>query len=72
MTPSLSPPEIWLAVPEMVLAVFAMALLILGVCRGEGSTRLVSWLAIGVLMFVLLIAVQSAEASGGSDFTGCS
>jgi NADH-quinone oxidoreductase subunit N len=58
MTPSLSPPEIWLAAPEMALAIFAMALLILGVCRGEGSTRLVSWLAIGILMFVLLIAVQ--------------
>src|SRR5437660_1297828 len=35
----------------MVLAAAAMALLILGVWRGEGSARLVSWLAIGVLIY---------------------
>src|ERR1700736_6407843 len=46
----------------MVLAVAAMALLILGVWRGEGSTRLISWLAIGVLILVFLIAEL-----GGAD-----
>src|SRR5271163_1532175 len=50
------------ALPEMVLAVAAMTLLILGVWRGEGSTRLVSWLAIGVLILVFVIA-----ALGGGE-----
>ena len=50
------------AVPEMVLAAAAMALLILGVLRGEGSTRLVSWFSIGVLILVFVIA-----ALGGGD-----
>src|SRR5262245_4646474 len=59
--PVLSP-----ALPEMVLAASAMALLILGAVRGEGSTRLVSWLAIGVLSLVLVIA----ETGGGERRTG--
>jgi NADH-quinone oxidoreductase subunit N len=50
------------ALPEMVLAAAAMALLIVGVWRGEASTRLVSWLSIGVLILVFLIA-----ALGGGD-----
>src|SRR5579863_4684763 len=33
-----------------------MALLLLGVFRGEGSTRLVSWLAVAVLLMVLVVA----------------
>jgi NADH-quinone oxidoreductase subunit N len=44
----------------MVLAIFAMALLILGAWRGEGSTRLVSWLAVGGLILVLLITELGA------------
>jgi NADH-quinone oxidoreductase subunit N len=55
-------PDISPAVPEMVLAAAAMALLVLGVLRGEGSTRLVSWLSIGVLILVFVIA-----ALGGGD-----
>jgi NADH-quinone oxidoreductase subunit N len=54
--------DVWPAVPEMVLAAAAMALLILGVLRGEGSTRLVSWFSIGVLILVFVIA-----ALGGGD-----
>src|SRR6266478_1519778 len=50
----------------MVLAAAAMALLILGVWRGEGSARLVSWLAIGVLILVLAIA----EVGGGDRRVG--
>jgi NADH-quinone oxidoreductase subunit N len=49
--PSLSP-----ALPEMLLAGAAMVLLVLGVLRGEGSTRLVSWLAIATLLLVLVVA----------------
>jgi NADH-quinone oxidoreductase subunit N len=55
--PGLSP-----ALPEMVLAIAAMALLVLGVLRGEGSTRLVAWLSIGTLLLVLVIAYS---AGGG-------
>jgi NADH-quinone oxidoreductase subunit N len=53
--PGLPLPDIWLALPEMVLAAAAMALLILGASRGEGSTRLVSWLSIGVLILIFLL-----------------
>ena len=52
--PGLSP-----ALPEMVLAAAAMALLVVGVLRGEGSTRLVAWLAIGALLLVLVIAYSA-------------
>src|SRR3954452_25008440 len=44
------------AVPEVVLVSAAMALLIIGVLRGEGSSRLVSWLAVAVLIATLVIA----------------
>jgi len=59
---SLAFTDISAALPEMVLAAAAMALLIVGVWRGEASTRLVSWLSIGVLILVFLIA-----ALGGGD-----
>ena len=41
------------ALPEMLLAMAAMALLILGAWRGEGSTRLVSRLGVTALIIVL-------------------
>src|SRR5947209_6442757 len=44
------------ALAEIVLACAAMALLLLGVFRGEGSTRLVSWLAVAVLLVTLAVA----------------
>jgi len=50
----------------MVLAVAAMALLILGAFRGEGSARLVSWLSIGALILVLVIV----ELGGGERRIG--
>src|SRR5271166_680067 len=49
--PNMSP-----AVPEIVLAGAAMALLIIGVMRGEGSARLVSWLAIAALVVVFVVS----------------
>jgi NADH-quinone oxidoreductase subunit N len=48
-------PELSVALPEIVLACAAMGLLMLGVFRGEGSARLVSWVAVGVLIVTLLI-----------------
>jgi NADH-quinone oxidoreductase subunit N len=44
------------AVPEIVLVCAAMALLIVGVLRGEASARLVSWLSVAVLIATLVIA----------------
>src|SRR3954469_1609562 len=44
------------AVPEVVLVCAAMALLIIGVLRGEGSSRLVSWLSVAVLIATLVTA----------------
>ena len=43
------------AFPEMLLAGWAMALLVLGAFRGEGSTRLISWLAIAALILVFIV-----------------
>ena len=48
--PAISP-----ALPEIVLVCAAMALLIIGVFRGDGSTRLVSWLAVAVLLVTLVL-----------------
>ena len=54
--PELGLPVFSPALPEMLLAAAAMALLILGAMRSEGSWRLVSWLAIGVLIVILIVA----------------
>jgi NADH-quinone oxidoreductase subunit N len=51
LSPDLSP-----ALPEIALACAAMALLLVGVFRGEGSTRLVSWLAVAALLGTLVLA----------------
>jgi NADH-quinone oxidoreductase subunit N len=44
------------ALPETLLVAAAMALLILGAFRGEGSTRFVSWLGVAALIIVLVVA----------------
>src|SRR3954452_5536325 len=43
------------ALPEIVLVCAAMALLLVGVFRGEGSARLVAWLAVIVLLVTLVL-----------------
>ena len=48
--PAISP-----ALPEIVLVCAAMALLLVGVFRGEGSARLVAWLAVIVLLVMLVL-----------------
>ena len=53
--PPLPAPDLSPALPEIVLACAAMALLLLGVFRGEGSTRLVSWLSVAVLIGILAL-----------------
>jgi NADH-quinone oxidoreductase subunit N len=51
-------PDFLPALPEIVLACAAMALLLVGVFRGEGSTRLVSWLSVLVLILILALAAD--------------
>ena len=54
--PVVAAPDFLPALPEMALAVAAMVLLLIGVFRGEGSARLVSWLAVLVLIGILVLA----------------
>jgi len=54
--PTAALPDFLPALPEIALVACAMALLIVGVFRGEGSTRLVSWLAVAVLIGTLGLA----------------
>jgi NADH-quinone oxidoreductase subunit N len=53
--PTLALPALMPALPEILLACAAMTLLLVGVFRGEGSARLVSWLAVAVLIAVLVV-----------------
>src|SRR5436190_13094515 len=54
--PLVAPPSLLPALPEILLVCGALALLLVGVFRGEGSARLVSWLAVAVLIGVLVVA----------------
>ncbi|HVC52794.1 MAG TPA: NADH-quinone oxidoreductase subunit NuoN [Stellaceae bacterium] len=51
--PTFAPPDLIPALPELVLACSAMVLLLIGAFRGEGSARLVSWLAVLALLVTL-------------------
>src|SRR5947209_7372400 len=67
--PTVAFPDLMPALPEIVLACAAMALLLLGVFRGEGSTRLVSWLAVLALIATLVLVVLF-EAPRQTGFYG--
>jgi NADH-quinone oxidoreductase subunit N len=41
--------------PELWLAIATMALLLFGVFRGDGSTRLVAWLAVAILVVAIVL-----------------
>jgi NADH-quinone oxidoreductase subunit N len=58
MTPFV-PPDIAPVLPELVLVCSAMALLLIGVFRGEGGTRLVSWLSVLVLIVTLALGIRA-------------
>jgi NADH-quinone oxidoreductase subunit N len=64
--PELSLPVILPALPEIVLAVGAMALLLVGAVAGEQSTRMVSWVAI----IVLIVALVVSQLGGGERRLG--
>ncbi len=46
------------ALPEAFLAFSTMALLMLGVFRGDGHTRIISWFAVLVLGLTLLLVLD--------------
>ncbi|WP_119680301.1 NADH-quinone oxidoreductase subunit NuoN [Indioceanicola profundi] len=50
-------PNLTPALPEIFLACAAMAALLAGVFRGEGGTRVVSWLSIGALLVTGVLLV---------------
>ncbi len=58
-----------LAAPEIFLAIAGMALLMLGVFKGEESARLVSWLAIATLA-VTAVLLPSGSTPRGEAFGG--
>ena len=60
-------PDLILVLPELILAVGAMALLMIGVFAGDGSARLVNALAVGVL---LAAAVAVFGVSDGTTMAG--
>ena len=55
------------ALPEIILAIAAMALLMFGVFRGDGSTRSVAWLSVlsMVIAWFALVSGDLAGAEGG-------
>ncbi|MDR3495524.1 MAG: NADH-quinone oxidoreductase subunit NuoN [Ancalomicrobiaceae bacterium] len=61
-------PDFAPALPEIVLAVAAMALLMLGVFRGETSNGLVTGLSLVALLAVLLLVLVAPK--GGVTFNG--
>ena len=56
--PAAAAPDFLPALPEMMLASAAMLLLLIGVFRGEGSSKLVSWLSVLVLIGILALTAR--------------
>jgi NADH-quinone oxidoreductase subunit N len=44
------------ALPEIIVTAGAMALLMFGAFSGERSTRMISWLAVAVLILALIVS----------------
>ncbi|NLH82992.1 MAG: NADH-quinone oxidoreductase subunit NuoN [Phyllobacteriaceae bacterium] len=53
------------ALPEIVLAIGALALLMTGVYSGEKSTGVVTWGAVGLLVVTLLLVAVGPKAASG-------
>src|SRR4051794_18520953 len=69
MNPAFTAPLLRPALPEIILALGAMALVLIGAYRGERSTRLVNLLALGVLALAL-VAVLALPAGRLTTFSG--
>ena len=70
MPPVHTLPDITPALPELFLVCAALALLMLGVFRGDRSVREVSWLAVAALLVALLIAWSHGGGSRQITFNG--
>ncbi|MCG8695080.1 MAG: NADH-quinone oxidoreductase subunit NuoN [Minwuiales bacterium] len=67
--PNHAVPDFAPAAPEIFLAAAAMALLMLGVFRGDGSSRLVSWLSV-LSLIVAFFMVQMLPDGTSITFAG--
>jgi NADH-quinone oxidoreductase subunit N len=56
-------PEFSIALPEIFLAVASMALLMVGVFRGKGSTGLVSWLSVLTIVVAAILVLVGPEGA---------
>ena len=54
-------PNVIPAIPEIVLACSSMALLMIGVFRGDSATRILSWVSVLVLIFVGIVLSNIQE-----------
>ena len=63
------PEQMVAALPEVFLAVSTMALLMIGVFRGDSSTRMIGWFAVAVTV-VAGIVVVGTSAGPGDAFGG--
>ena len=64
-----NPQELVAALPEIFIAVSIMALLMIGVFKGNGETRTVGWFAIAVAL-VAIVVVAGTVAGPSSGFGG--
>ena len=62
-------PNLVPAIPELLLAASALALLLFGAFRGDGSTRTVSWLAV-LAMVAAAAFVMAGPSDGVQTFAG--
>jgi NADH-quinone oxidoreductase subunit N len=62
-------PDFLPALPEIILAVGAMVLLLLGAFRGDRSTEMVSWASVALLLAALL-ALHNGGAADARTFGG--
>jgi len=51
------------ALPELVLVAGSMALLMLGVFLKQDRARLISWLAVAVIVIAMVLVFRTASAS---------
>ncbi len=61
--------DLLMTLPELVLAVGAIALMLVAAWGGQGSTKLVSWVSVAVLIGAG-IALAGPASSGGAAFGG--
>ena len=61
-------PDLAPAAPEIFLAISALVLLMLGVFRGDASTRLISYLTVGILLVALIYLWRVGALDWGAQY----